>query len=234
MSKSSRLIQIITLLQARRTAISAEQLATQLEVSERTIYRDIQHLRDAGMEIDGEAGVGYLLCKNSTLAPLRFNHQELQALMLGIRLVNAWGDDALVEAAEQALNKIKAVLPEHAVLEHNRLTTPFLVPPTQRLERLKYSQSLRQAIEQHRQLKIDYRDEQQRPSQRQIWPLGLVFWGAAWTLVAWCQLRDDYRMFRIDRIQELEVLETRFETHPNCSFKDYIQRYDPQVNTGFW
>ena len=234
MKKSERLLQILTLLRSKRTAITAKALAEKLNVSERTIYRDIQSLILSGVDVEGEAGVGYLLAANSAIPPLMFNEQELESLMLGIRLVKAWGDDELGESADTALSKIKAVLPDRSVLSHNNKTTKYVVPDFYRSFRVKFSEILRQAIDQKVETRIHYFDAEKKPTERSINPLGLVFWGATWTLVAWCNLRNDYRMFRLDRIEKAELTEHHFELSPTCNFQHYLRQWDNSANTDFW
>jgi len=234
MNKAERLLQLLVLLRGKRTAITAVELAAKLQVSERTIYRDIQSLLLSGVDIVGEAGVGYCLQAGSGIPPLMFNKEELEALVLGIRLVKSWGDDELAQAAESAKDKIKAVLPDRVQQVHERKRTKFLVPDHHRRSRVKFSESIRLAIERSQVMQIDYQDEVGKPSKRKVNPLGMMFWGANWTLVAWCQLRDDYRLFRLDRMAIAETTEETFNTSDNCSFEHYVQQYDKDTTTGFW
>ena len=226
MTKSVRLFKLLTLLQGRRRAITASAIAEQLGVSERTVYRDIQALVDTGAPIGGEAGVGYLLQKGSTLAPLMFDEEELEALLLGVRMVQGWGDPELGDAADNALSKIRAILPDHM---HYLRVIPgetLLVPDYEREELLNNSPILRHSIKESMKVKIEYcKLDSDEKSSRIVWPLGLVYWGKVWTLISWCELRNDYRVFRIDRITHVECMKEAFETTPERSLKHYLDVY---------
>ncbi|GAA6153958.1 helix-turn-helix transcriptional regulator [Pseudoteredinibacter isoporae] len=225
MNKAERLLKLLTLLQSRRRAITAAQMADKLNVSERTIYRDIQALELSGVPISGEAGVGYMLQAGSTLAPLMFNESELEALILGVRMVQAWGDQGLADSADSALDKIRAILPDRQHYLHSIAEETLIVPDLERDQSTRYSQELRLAIKQQEKINIAYQDEKQQSSTRTIWPLGLVYWGKVWTLVSWCELREDYRSFRIDRIQALKNTGDHFETSDEISLKKYMAPY---------
>ena len=234
MRKSERLLQLLVLLRGRRRASTANELANRLQVSQRTIYRDIQSLLLSGVDIVGEAGVGYCLQPGSGIPPLMFNEKELEALVLGIRLVKGWADDELCAAASTAQDKIKAVLPPRIQQVHEHKLTKYLVPDYHRQSHVKFSEVIRSSIDSTRVLEIEYSDEKSKASTRTIKPLGLVFWGAKWTLVAWCQLRDDYRLFRLDRIADAKPTKELFSTSQSCSFENYVQQFGPEISTGFW
>lgn len=234
MKKSERLLQLITLLRGRRTSITAQQLAEKLDVSERTVYRDIQSLIATGVDIDGEAGIGYRLCPGDSLPPLMFNEHEIEALMLGIRLVKSWTDDQLCDSADSALQKIRASLPDKLLHDLSHRNTKFIVPDYMKKEKAKFADVIRKALEEKSVLKIHYETEEKVTSTRTIQPLGMIFWGAAWTLAAWCELRDDYRLFRLDRIIECSTTDSIFEVTEDKSLKKYLQQYSPDVKTGFW
>lgn len=234
MKKSERLLQLLVLLRGRRTACTAHELADRLQVSERTIYRDIQSLLLSGVDIVGEAGVGYCLQPGSGIPPLMFTESELEALVLGIRLVKSWGDDEMCAAAETAQDKIKAVLPPRIQQRQEHKSTKYLVPDHHRIQRVQYSELIRAAIETFQVMEIQYLDEKDKSSERRVNCLGMMFWGDRWTLVAWCQLRDDYRLFRLDRIQAAELLSQTFEISEQCNFQHYVQQFQPDISTGFW
>ena len=227
MTKATRLLNLLTLLKSRRRAITAASLADQLGVSERTIYRDIQALIQTGVQIDGEAGVGYLLQKGSTLPPLMFNEEELESLILGVRLVQACGDPALGSAADSALNKIQAILPDRMHYLKGMAQETLLVPDFRHPALNKFSEGLRTAIKLQLKVKLDYVSLSGEQSTRTLWPLGLVFWGSAWTLVAWCELRHDHRMFRLDRIQEMLTLDACFSPSPEQTLQHYLGKMAP-------
>lgn len=233
MPKSERLLNLLTYLRSRRTPVTAQTLSEHLGVSERTIYRDIQALTLTGVNIIGEAGIGYLVRDDVTLPPLSFTEAELESLVLGIRLLNAYADDELNRQAEDALNKIRAVLPAELMHRLNHRSTKFLVPKFGREHRIKFSEVVRKALADQKTLNIDYRDVDDRPSTREVEPLGLIFWGAHWTLAAWCKLRQDYRAFRLDRLIRVDITEHAADPEQH-SLKDFINRQGDGINVGFW
>lgn len=221
MNKAERLLQTVNLLRNRRTVLTAKQIAERLDVSERTVYRDIQSLMLTGVPVEGEAGVGYRIQRNFELPPLMFDRSEVEALLLGARMVRSWSDKALAASANSALNKILAVLPPD--LRELEETSPIRVPHFQgQSGAAKYSEQVRRAITAKQKVLLDYRDVNQTPSERIIWPLGLFFWGAAWTLVAWCELRSDFRIFRLDRMQKCEPQKDFFVTDKSRSLDAYL------------
>lgn len=219
MRRADRLFQLVQLLRRRRTVTAAE-LARGLEVSERTVYRDVQDLSLSGVPIEGEAGVGYRLKPGFDLPPLMFTAEELQALRLGARIVEGWADDALAHAATSALGRIESVLPAKLRDESNR---QFLFAPSFAITRESkaWMRELRAAMRDRHKVTIAYRKpDDASESTRTIEPLGLFFWGKTWTLGAWCELRQDFRTFRLDRITALTILtETAFTRTP----EDYIR-----------
>jgi predicted DNA-binding transcriptional regulator YafY len=203
MRRADRLFRIVQYFRGGRLT-TARALAEKLEVSERTIYRDIADLIGSGVPVEGEAGVGYIMREGFDLPPLMFTRQEIVALVAGARLIRAWGGAAMAEAAEEALVKIGAVLPgperdRAARVAVHAFQMGDLDDATRaRLDRLEA------ASEARTRLAMAYRTEDGTTSERTIRPLGLWFWGKVWTLVAWCELRDDFRMFRVDRIDGVE------------------------------
>lgn len=222
MRRADRLFQIIQRLRQDRL-ITAQQLGEELQVSPRTIYRDVQDLSLSGVPVYGEAGSGYRLLPGFDLPPLMFNEEELAALLLGARMVQTWADPSLSQAAKQALSKIESVIPER--LKPELLRDDFLVPgfgtTTEVAEAL---ERLRPAIRQQFKVEMHYQREDGTASERRICPLGLVYWGRVWTLIGWCELRDAFRHFRVDRIQAFSVSAERFETTPGRSLQDYMQQ----------
>lgn len=221
MHKSERLFQLVNVLKSRRVAITAKQLAERLGVSERTIYRDIANLQSSGVPVEGEAGIGYLISE-CDLPPLMFSLAELQALLLGSRMASAYTDPELASHAQAAINKIEAVLP--SALKQQIDEFPFLVAAFNHGEHEQTcSQHLRHAITNKQIVKLAYRDVNQNVTNRIIEPLGLVYWGAKWTLIAFCQLRQDYREFRLDRIIQVAVTHSHFEVSSTKSLSAYIE-----------
>lgn len=228
MSKSERLFELLTLLRSKRFAVTASQLAQQMEVSERTIYRDIQSLLNSGVPIQGEAGVGYLLQADSHLPPLMFTDKEMMALELGMRMVRAWSDDELASASKSASAKILSVLPDR--LKQQIEAFPIFVPEIHTsTHNATRGKMLRHATDAKLKIEIDYSDQHGNKTVRRLQPLGQIFWGKLWTLVAWCELRDDYRHFRIDRIEKLNILDQEFETSEDKCLEHYIKQHAPEA-----
>jgi len=218
MRRADRLFQIVQLLRRGR-ATTAAQIASELEVSERTIYRDVQDLVCSGVPIQGEAGVGYALPARFDLPPLMFDAQEIVALVLGARMVESWSDRALAGSAKSALRKVEHVLPERlaAKIEKSRLYAP---EPQLREEEQERMALVRRALDELCVLHIVYSDESGADTERDVRPLGLFFWGRTWTLAAWCELRNGFRSFRLDRMQSIAATERTFESEPGQTLED--------------
>ncbi|PJK01836.1 transcriptional regulator [Lysobacteraceae bacterium NML03-0222] len=202
-ARATRLLQLLELLRARRTPISGTALAEALGISLRTLYRDIASLRAEGAAIEGEPGIGYLLRPGFTLPPLMFSADELEALVLGARWVaNQSADPALAEAADQALRRITGVLPSDLRLQVE--TSGLFVPGRCDASLTEpWLPTLRHAIRREHILQLDYRDAEDAPSQRRIWPFAMAFFDETRLIAAWCELRQDFRHFRADRVQHL-------------------------------
>ncbi|MDH3666877.1 MAG: YafY family transcriptional regulator [Paracoccaceae bacterium] len=231
MRRADRLFEIIQLMR-RKPTIRARDLAESLEVSERTIYRDIQDLMASGVPIEGEAGIGYVLKAGFDLPPLMFKETEIEALVLGARIVETWGDaggDAeLAEAATDAIAKIEAVIPER--LRGYMASTALLAPSAYHMEPVKFDLAdLRRAVRSQLKVRFGYRDAQDRPSLRTVRPLSLAYFGPVWVLAAWCELRQDFRTFRLDRVAEFETTSERFKPERGKTLHDFLQR--PQTWT---
>jgi len=220
MRRADRLFQIIQFLRTRRVT-TALWLAQRLEVSERTIYRDIKDLMLSGVNIEGEAGVGYVVRRGFDLPPLMFSKEEISALTLGARIVESWADQSLATAAQSALSKIESVLPDE--LKDTPEKTPLFAPMTQiRPDVASKMAQVRIATEERKKIILDYSDAKQATTQRIIWPLGLFFWGAVWTIGAWCELRQAFRIFRLDRIRTLSVLDEFYPHEQGKTLEDLI------------
>ena len=221
MRRADRLFQIVQHLRGRRLTTAA-QLARWLEVSERTVYRDIRDLAVSGIPIDGEAGVGYRLRPGFDLPAIMFTMDEVEALVAGARMIEAWGGAALGAHARSAIAKIALALPaaRREEIERTRLFAPgFLVPAgaTAGLE------TVRQAISERRKLRLDYVDGAGQASSRTVEPMALNFWGTTWSIAAWCESRQDFRVFRLDRIRSLEMGE-RFEEVEGRELADFLKK----------
>ena len=198
MRRADRLFRITQELRSDRW-LTARAMAEMLEVSERTIYRDIQDLSLSGIPIIAEAGLGYRLMQGFRLPPLMFDEEELEALLLGARMVGVWSDPVLATAAERAVARIEAVLPERLLPELSRKT--MLVPPFGPEAEVTDSLNLlRQSVRNQSKVKFHYQRADGESSVRTVRPLGLSYWGRTWTLIAWCELRDEFRHFRVDRM----------------------------------
>jgi len=223
MRRADRLFRIVQLLRRRRTVVTAAQIANKLEISERTVYRDIRDLIQAGTPIDGEAGVGYRLQPGYDLPPLMFDREEIQALVLGARIVAQFGDPALARASESILGKVAGVLPKE--LEPLLADTRLFVPKTSSGARASAALAVaREALVAQRRLHVKYANERREETERTVRPLGLFFWGKTWTLAAWCEMRIGFRNFRLDRINAA-VVGDRFEEESGRTLRDMLQQY---------
>jgi len=201
MRRADRLFQIVQYLRGGRL-LTARILAERLEVSERTVYRDIADLIGNGVPIEGESGVGYMMRSGYDLPPLMFSRDEMVAMVTGARIMRAWGGAAMAQAAEEALIKIEAVLPSDALAQSRQVQVHAMTMPQMTDKLRKLIDQLEQAVDDKTRLILKYSDANGQATQRPTLPMGLWFWGKVWTLVAWCELRDDFRMFRLDRIDE--------------------------------
>ena len=232
MRRADRLFHIVQLIRGRRLTTAAF-LAQRLEVSERTVYRDIADLQHQGVPIEGEAGVGYRLGAGFELPPLMFSQDEAKSLVASVRLAQAWLDPALAREAENALGKILSVLPVtvRAAAESLALYAPAASLEAEAKQTLQLLQTVREAVHARRKLQLDYRDLSGSASQRVVRPLGCFFWGKVWTLAAWCESRHDFRSFRVDRIASLEVLDDRFKDESDKTLAKMLRHVGATLNT---
>ena len=179
-------------------------------MSPRTVYRDIGDLVGSGIPIDGEAGVGYLLRDGYRLPPLMFTREELVALGLGAQMVRAWSDRALGEVTSSAIRKIESVLPPS--LKYEIRESPLQAPRFMASEQLRDNlEVLRLCVDEKRKVVASYVSLQDERTKRTLWPLLLYFWGNKWTVGAWCELREDFRSFRVDLLQDIVPANELFE-----------------------
>lgn len=207
MRRADRLFLIIQYLRGGRLTTAA-QLAVRLEVSERTIYRDIVDLQKNNVPIDGEAGLGYIMREGHDLPPLMFSRDEIVALVTGARMVKAWGGFEMARAAEEALIKIEAVLPvqDQKRVQSTEIYAPSFEQNGALSEHVRLNiDGLEAATNASKAINFDYLDGQDRATSREVLPLGLLFWGKTWTLASWCYLRQDFRTFRLDRMEHLAI-----------------------------
>lgn len=209
MRRADRLLKVIQLLRRHRRPVTGQHMAEELEVSLRTLYRDMADLITDGVPIRGEAGVGYVLGEGYDLPPMMFNADELDAVMLGLSWVARRGDQTLQRAAADTVAKIGTVLPQH--LRAYFYDAPLITPPTfnQTKESIDLA-AIRKAIRTQAKVKIEYQDELQKPSSRVIWPIAISYFDAQRLIVAWCELRVGFRHFRSDRVLAMTVLEEKY------------------------
>lgn len=221
MRRADRLFQIVELLR-RHGVLTAQEIAQRLEVSIRTIYRDMDDISASGVPLRAETGIGYALEKGYDLPPLMFTQGELEALEVAARLLSSIGDSELRSGAEAALAKIRAVLPQSLRRKNDELAVfaPDFVMSTQMRAAMP---DLRTALRERKKILLSYRKENGEESQRILRPLGLFYWGKSWTLVAWCEWRGDFRHFRLDRMQQWTLMSERFPIEPGKTLDDFMQ-----------
>lgn len=222
MRRADRLFQLVQLIRGRRLTTAAF-LAQRLEVSERTVYRDVADLQHQGVPIEGEAGVGYRLGVGFELPPLMFTQDEASALVAAARLAQSWVDPALARDIEAGLGKILSVLPPAARVSAEALA---LYAPALGLDDVMGArlQALREAVQARQKLRLNYRDVSGDASERTVRPLGCFYWGKVWTLSTWCELRNDFRGFRVDRMDAVQVLPDRFRDEPGKTLADLLRQ----------
>ena len=232
MRRADRLFHIIQLIRGRRLTTAAY-LAQRLEVSERTIYRDVADLQHQGVPIDGEAGVGYRLGAGFDLPPMMFTQDEAKALVASVRVAQVWLDPALGQSAQDALGKILSVLPAEARVAAEALAV--YAPPVGLTDGAQRTlQTLREAVQERRKIFINYRDLSEKASERTLRPLGCFYWGKVWTLAAWCEHRSDFRSFRVDRVTYVRSLDERFRDEPGRTLADLARLNESRAREQGW
>ncbi len=220
MRRADRLFRIVEYLKARRTVVRAQDLADLLEVSLRTIYRDMADLMTSGTPIIGEAGTGYVLDKHYLVKPLMFDVEELEALALGAQMVQSWSDPSLTKSAHTALDKIHATLPSDL---SNSLLDEVLFsfsPQARPIIKVDFT-SIRRAIHTRHKVAFHYYNEKQEPTRRTVRPLALAFFAPVWVLLGWCEKRNDFRNFRLDRISDLIIMDVVFYQENGKTLDDF-------------
>lgn len=217
--RADRLFRIVQFLRSRRLTTAAW-LAQRLEVSRRTVYRDVADLVAAGVPIEGEAGVGYALRHKLDLPPLLFERAELAALELGLRFAGSYTERPLADAAASALSKIRSVLPASA---QGAAPVPLYAPRRARSVRRGFG-TVFDAVESRRKLRLEYTDAKGERTRRVVWPLGVFFGGDTWNVVGWCELREDFRSFRLERIGHLEAAAEHYPVQAGRRLADYFRQ----------
>lgn len=220
MSRTERLLDLIQLLRRHRFPVSGVSLAQELGISLRTLYRDISMLKGQGAPIEGEAGMGYVLRPGFTLPPLMFTVDEIEAIVLGSRWVADRTDTQLKVAAQNALAKIAAVLPNE-LREQLEISGLLIAPGHIATSKDSDLILIRKAVRLEKKLQLTYQDVNENSSQRMIWLLALGFFDQVRILIAWCELRQDFRHFRTDRIIELNLTETNYPERRQALLKKW-------------
>lgn len=224
MRRADRLFDVIQNLRTATGPVTARALAERLEVTQRTVYRDIATLQARRVPIEGEAGVGYVLRRGFDLPPLMFTLDEIEAIAVGARMLSRTGDAGLQAAAESVLSKVTVAIPEGL---RSHLTTPPVfvsehgAPPPDFAD----LSVVRAAIRDERKLRIAYIDEKNEATHRVIWPVVVAYYAEATLVGAWCELRQDFRHFRADRVREMAVLKDPFDTKWRSLFEQWQQRF---------
>lgn len=223
MRRAGRLLQTIQIFRRHRRPVTGEAIAHELEVSLRTVYRDIAALSLEGVPVRGEAGIGYVLDEGYDLPPLMFTTDELEAVMLGLRWVARRGDRDLSRAAQDTVAKVGAVLP--ARLRPFLFDAGLVVPPYTKLaeDRIDVAR-FRSAIREARKVEIAYRSEDGRQTERVIWPIAIAYFDAQRLVVAWCELRSDFRTFRTDRMLALRVTGDKYPERRKALMKKWQEQ----------
>jgi predicted DNA-binding transcriptional regulator YafY len=219
LSRSERLLALLQALRRRRRPVSGRVLADELGVSLRTLYRDIAALQGQGAEIEGEAGLGYVLKPGFWLPPLMLSGEEIEALVLGARWVGARTDEKLALAARDAIAKISAVLPPR--LREDVESSTLIVPGKAPVAAAPDLAPIRAAIRAERKLALVYHDAQGSRTERTVWPFGVGYFDEARVVMAWCELRQGFRHFRADRIASCRTLEARYPARRQRLIKDW-------------
>ena len=223
MSRADRLLRLVQLLRRYRAPVSAARLAEELEVSVRSVYRDVQTLREQGAAIEGEAGIGYLLQPGFLLPPLMFSDEELEAITLGLRLSAEHGDEALARAAAEVVAKLRAVLPKdlRVLLDGAGLLAG---PARERAAEQVDLAEIRRALRREQKAEIDYVDLRNAASTRVIWPIALGYFERVRVVVAWCEQRKDFRSFRTDRIRRWATLPSGLPRARSALLREWRER----------
>lgn len=226
MRRADRLFQIVQILRRDRLS-TARRLGEALGVSERTIYRDISALMASGVAIEGEAGTGYRMGRHAELPALTFTVDELEALVAGARMVQAWSDQDLKAAARSALLKVEAATPPDVRrrLRHSEIHAPDFWAAA---GGARFMGEIRKAMRLRHKIAMHYRRGDGQASQRTMHPLGLFFWGHTWLVAAWCELRESFRTFRVDRIEALALQAESFEIPEGRTLADYLRHAESE------
>ncbi|MDO6581588.1 YafY family protein [Photobacterium sp. 2_MG-2023] len=216
--RTERLLQLLQILRQHRQPVSGQRLADELNISIRTLYRDIATLQAQGAQIDGEPGMGYVLKPGFFLPPLMLTEAEISAIMLGVRWVSAFGDVPMASAADSALAKVTAVLPADLVQGANEVPLRVGSPAELATEDLTL---FRKAIRLERKLAIRYRAADGKESNRVIWPFAIGYFAQGRILAAWCEQRQDFRHFRTEWVADALMMDQRYPRRRHALFREW-------------
>jgi predicted DNA-binding transcriptional regulator YafY len=220
MSRAARLLNLLEILRQHRHPVTADKLASVMDVSVRTLYRDIASLQQQGARIEGEPGMGYVLRPGFTLPPLMFTQEEVEALVLGSRWVADRADSRLADSARQALSKIASVLPSD--LRHDLESAALLIGPGEQVTSPDADLALmRLSIRAEKKLHFQYQDQHGAKTSRTVWPFALAFFDRVRVMVAWCELRQSFRHFRADRMSSLQMDEHSYPRRRQVMLKEW-------------
>jgi predicted DNA-binding transcriptional regulator YafY len=219
----------MTQIMRSRRYTTAKYLSERLNISVRTVYRYVNDLSLAGVPVISQTGKGYWIDGSFDMPPIQLSEEEMLALSLGTQLVKAFADPFLADAAQQLLDKVESVTPKsHLHLLHqSKIHAPLKIIDKETAQHLALA---RKAIDAKRKIEISYLDKERNPSQRTLWPLALAFWGKSWTLAAWCEYRNDFRAFRIDRIQSIATLKQNYPETSGRTLEDFIALQNPPAS----
>lgn len=228
MNRTDRLVAMVMFMQGRRL-VKADELAAHFEICARTVYRDMAALSEAGVPITGEAGVGYTLVKGYHLPPVMLTADEATALFVGGEMVKHFTDASLGVPMAAGLDKLRAVLPRDRQEQVERLARQTVIlgrsgSTVPDADAQPWLLAVQKSVVNRRVLELRYRGRVRDETIREVEPLGVVFYGGTWYLVAWCRLRKDFRQFRIDRIRNLSLTGERFEQRPDFSLQEHLEK----------
>lgn len=218
MRRAERLFRLVNELRSRGLC-RAEDLAACFEISVRTVYRDIAHLQGSGLPIEGEAGVGYLLRPGFDLPAMTFTFEQLDALAMGLSFVEVAGDASLAEAAQEARAKIQSSLPEP---DKRKLQDAPLFASSRDGPASPLMKVVRRAVRERNILRLVYADVTGDLSDRRVWPLAIWAFTGGWLFAGWCELRRDFRAFRLDRAKTIEETGGQFKDEPSRNLEAYL------------
>ncbi len=218
--KADKLFQLTNLIRARQP-ITAERIAAEMSMSVRTVYRYIDDLSVSGIPIYGTTGIGYQLHDNFELPPLNLTERELEALLLGVKMVAGWTGEELADSAHSLAKKVAAVVPRSMLDGYNDVifAPDFMHSESHR----KTWETVHHAIKNSDEIKIEYLSLAEEQSSRTVCPLGLVYWGGKWTLASWCKKQQDFRNFRTDRITDIKTTDKQFVKTEKICLNAFMQ-----------